>query len=226
MMSFHTSRKALSWSAAGKVGFFPVLMKTDHLVSLCTIWLQNNGPPYWPSSGLCTVGGVPCRECCPFSVPKVQKSTRKKAFQQRLLNGEQSGMTESHVQGKFFSVAETNFDFSPSRCCNWIWTCRIPITNWWNPDGCPRTRRVCEMSFRKKKKIVFLLLIFPCQEIQICLLVAAGLFKAPFQQPWCSCCSGTATQKKHYHHFHWHKKTLMMVMKCVFIRRRESEREK
>lgn len=161
--------------------------------------------------------------------PAKKSTRRKKAFQQRLLNREQSGMTESHIQGKFSlwqkpilisAQADAVTGFGLVRFISQIGD--FPL---WNSDGCPRARRVCEMSFRKKK-ILFLLLIFPCQKIQICLLMAAGLFKAPLQQPWCPCCSGTATQKKHYHHFHWYKKTLMMVMKCVFIRRRERTRER
>lgn len=157
-----------------------------------------------------------------------KKSTRKKTFQQRLLNREQSGMTESHVQGKFalwqkpilISVqadAVTGFGLVGF----------ISQIGWFSSLKFRRlpSHQACMWNEFQGGKKFFLLLIFPCQKIQICLLMAAGLFKAPLQEPWCSCCSGTPTQKKHYHHFYWCKKTLMMVMKCIFIRRSERERE-
>lgn len=131
MMSFHTSRKALSWSAAGKVGFFPILMKTDHLASLCTIWLQeteNNGPPCRPSSGLCTVGGDPCRECCPFSVPKLlpkKAQEGRKPSNKGCWTGSNQGWLKVTSRESF--LCGRNRDFSPSRCWNWIWTSDLRI---------------------------------------------------------------------------------------------------
>lgn len=165
MMSFHTSRKALSWSAAGKVCFFPVLMKTGHLVSLCTIWLketENNAPPCRPSSGLCTGGGDPCRDCCPFSFPKVlpkktQCCRRKKASVQRLLKREQSGMTESRVQGKFSPWQKPILISVQADAVTGFWlvgfTSQIVDFPMGNSESHPHASRVREMSFGGGKNI-------------------------------------------------------------------------